>query len=273
MKMNKTEEKPNQYENINFPPQLKRILYAAIISFTVVLVIYFYHFHGKPGDAEQFAFFGDFLGGALNPTLTFLTVFLLIWSIRVQMHELELTRNEMEMTRDELKNSSEALNSSQQAQNLSYQLQLKEVKRKQLSESLSEQYRLLDEIWDKNLFELGNAGFITFNDIFDRGRHLNTGKVRAVTTNLAEMLDTNSEAYEDSHIAGYLRELQLIVCTISQFTSEMYNLTFLDSISVALFTKAKRINKKFLRLGILDQALYDKNIELIEIPKRNTLGI
>jgi hypothetical protein len=38
---------------------------------------------------------GDFIGGLLNPILTFLTVCLLIWSIRIQMVELRLTREEL----------------------------------------------------------------------------------------------------------------------------------------------------------------------------------
>ncbi len=36
--------------------------------------------------------FGDFVGGTLNPILTFITIALLIWSIRIQMSELKATR-------------------------------------------------------------------------------------------------------------------------------------------------------------------------------------
>lgn len=51
-------------------------------------------------DLEQFAQTGDFFGGFLNPILTFATIALLVWSIRLQMDELKQVSEELRMTKE-----------------------------------------------------------------------------------------------------------------------------------------------------------------------------
>lgn len=52
---------------------------------------------------------GDFIGGVLNPILTFLTFFLIVLSIFLQKKELGLTRIDLELSRDEMSRSANAL--------------------------------------------------------------------------------------------------------------------------------------------------------------------
>jgi hypothetical protein len=66
------------------------------VSFIVFMLgVYVANFNDGFGDANAFGTFGDFVGGALNPLLGFLTVWLLIKSIRFQIDELRLTREEV----------------------------------------------------------------------------------------------------------------------------------------------------------------------------------
>ena len=57
--------------------------------------------------------FGDFLGGILNPILSTLTIVLLIWSIRVQLNELKISREQHKFAIDQGKETLEQLVSSQ----------------------------------------------------------------------------------------------------------------------------------------------------------------
>ncbi|MCF6442526.1 hypothetical protein L1077_24155 [Pseudoalteromonas luteoviolacea] len=66
----------------------------------VLLLTYFLNFNGSFGNQGDFGAFGDFIGGILNPILTFLTIVILVYSIRLQVKELELTRNEIKETKD-----------------------------------------------------------------------------------------------------------------------------------------------------------------------------
>ncbi len=72
---------------------------TTIVSIVVVLAfgvltVYFANFHGAFGTQADFGAFGDFLGGILNPILSFATLSLLIWSINIQVRELKATTAE-----------------------------------------------------------------------------------------------------------------------------------------------------------------------------------
>ncbi|EOE6055759.1 hypothetical protein ACKJ8N_003564 [Vibrio cholerae] len=72
----------------------------AIVSITILLllIIYFSNFHNGFGDQATFGAFGDFVGGILNPILSFITILLLIYSLRFQLQELGYTRDEIKKT-------------------------------------------------------------------------------------------------------------------------------------------------------------------------------
>ena len=69
-----------------------------LIALILLLFAYFGNFHEGFGDQATFGAFGDFIGGVLNPILSFITVLLLIFSIRFQLQELSYTREEIKKT-------------------------------------------------------------------------------------------------------------------------------------------------------------------------------
>lgn len=89
------------------------ILLAIIAAF--LLTLYFMNFNGGWGNQGDFGAFGDFLGGVLNPILGFATVGLLIWSLKMQMNELALSRQELALTRQELAETKKETGLSRQA--------------------------------------------------------------------------------------------------------------------------------------------------------------
>lgn len=75
------------------------VFFIALLSIVALLGIYFLNFRGSFGSHEVFAQFGDFIGGALNPILGFLTVLLLIVSVWFQRQELSNVTEELEQMR------------------------------------------------------------------------------------------------------------------------------------------------------------------------------
>ena len=83
---------------------LSSLLVATSIAVVVVIAIGLVpniRFPGNP-DSEKFGTFGDFIGGALNPVLTFITFMALILTILIQQRELHLARTEFNRTADAL---------------------------------------------------------------------------------------------------------------------------------------------------------------------------
>ncbi|TMO54095.1 hypothetical protein [Pseudoalteromonas phenolica] len=120
---------------------MNRIPIFALVLTAVLFGYYlssFTSFFPLTGEAEnwgelrgQFGALGDFFGGLLNPVLSFCTIVLLIFSLRVQMGELSLSRKELKRTRlaheQQLKDAKFAANSTNeyqktQIENLEHQL-------------------------------------------------------------------------------------------------------------------------------------------------------
>lgn len=89
-------------ENFN----MKRVVYAffgiILLFIFTVLAVYFSNFSSEFGDQMIFGAFGDYMGGILNPVLSFFTICLLIISIHIQRVELVLTREELAGSKDQL---------------------------------------------------------------------------------------------------------------------------------------------------------------------------
>ena len=92
------QSKGDENEQDNFIKALFNILKFAVIAaiFLLAINVLIVHFTDKGG------VFGDFLGGVLNPILTFLTLFGLIITIVIQRQELKLARVEYEKTAEAL---------------------------------------------------------------------------------------------------------------------------------------------------------------------------
>jgi hypothetical protein len=92
------------------------ILYITFSVGTLV-IIYLSNFALKlPSDSpEQWGQMGDFFGGMLNPVLAFASFIALLYTIRLQSSELQLSRQELSETRQELKRSANAQENSVRA--------------------------------------------------------------------------------------------------------------------------------------------------------------
>lgn len=94
----------------HFKSVAKLLLAFTILSLFFVISPYVIRFGGglNFGQQNEFAQFGDYLGGVLNPILSFATIFLLLFTVKLQIDSLNLQAQEVEATRLELSQSREA---------------------------------------------------------------------------------------------------------------------------------------------------------------------
>jgi CRISPR/Cas system CSM-associated protein Csm2 small subunit len=107
------------------------IVLAAFLLLSTVFGVYWFYFRDLSisTDPAQWGVFGDYIGGTLNPILSFLTIILLAFTLILQLRqlsisstqlelshkELKLSRQELELTRAELKRTAEAQELSEKA--------------------------------------------------------------------------------------------------------------------------------------------------------------
>lgn len=118
-----TPDKESSNTNCNQKKQTKHdeykqkawILICASIFFSIaIFTSYFLNFHGGVSlDNADWGTFGDFIGGILNPIFGFLGLIALLWTINLQIKELEATRQELENTRQELARAAKAQENSE----------------------------------------------------------------------------------------------------------------------------------------------------------------
>ncbi|TXH70788.1 MAG: hypothetical protein E6Q83_04520 [Thiothrix sp.] len=79
----------------------------SVFAILGVLLFYFYHhfYQDISTNNADWGTFGDFLGGSLNPILSFLGLMALLLTIRLQLKELKETRDELKRAADAQANS------------------------------------------------------------------------------------------------------------------------------------------------------------------------
>lgn len=95
------------------PEKLQASLLSIMIIASIIILsvfsAYFLNFNDRISTSNSdWGTFGDFIGGTLNPILSFLGLIALLLTISLQSKELELTRNELELTRNELERTASA---------------------------------------------------------------------------------------------------------------------------------------------------------------------
>lgn len=88
------------------------LLFSAAIIFVLgIFAFYINTFSNKviTKDTQSFAFFGDFIGGTLNPILAFLAFLALLYTIKIQSDELSATREELKESRIAQQEQSDSL--------------------------------------------------------------------------------------------------------------------------------------------------------------------
>ncbi|AVI82480.1 hypothetical protein XJ28_01260 [Pseudomonas syringae pv. tomato] len=79
-----------------------KLIFTLIFSaFFAVYGIYFFKFHGPLSSGQDiWGQFGDFVGGTLNPILSFITIYLLYKTIVLQQESLQKTQESLALSRD-----------------------------------------------------------------------------------------------------------------------------------------------------------------------------
>lgn len=98
---------------------MKALLATLTTIFIAIYGLYFSKFHYKLSSSQEvWGQFGDFVGGTLNPILSFITIYILYRTIILQQESLkktndalELSQQTYELSRTELSKSSEILES------------------------------------------------------------------------------------------------------------------------------------------------------------------
>ncbi|PTB86850.1 hypothetical protein C9940_00520 [Pseudidiomarina aestuarii] len=147
------------------------IIVIIVFVLTIVVSIYaldiYYDKFSKNGlgNTEDFAKFGDYIGGILNPVLAFLTVSLLLLSIHLQSKELKAST-------EELKKTAEAMTESAEFQQKLLVLQTHNTLRQEIAENL-ELYHvkfktLLNEKFYLPKTTVHPRRFLSLTDIVDK---------------------------------------------------------------------------------------------------------
>ncbi len=113
-------EKLDSVQSKQLTKVLSWLLMVAATLICVAFLAYFQHFHsGFSFDQSVWGQFGDFLGGTINPILSFLSLLALVFTVALQARQLEIAREELqnskagleamrEATQQQLKHSREA---------------------------------------------------------------------------------------------------------------------------------------------------------------------
>jgi len=89
------EESENEEER-DFNIDLRWMAYFAVACSMLILCVYGFYFDGEISTSqEHWAWFGDFIGGILNPIYAFLALIALLLTISLQLKEMKATRKEL----------------------------------------------------------------------------------------------------------------------------------------------------------------------------------
>lgn len=127
------------------------IFAAATLAILGALTLYFLEFpNSLPNERDTWGMFGDFMGGVLNPILSFLALIALLSTLYFQSEELKISRADAIESRKELSRSAKA----QEELGL---LQLKQLKIQEFSTKISV-IKLLLSYDGTKLMEFFNGG-------------------------------------------------------------------------------------------------------------------
>ena len=82
---------------------LRLLVGSAIVLVVSVFAAYFLAFNsGLSVQQEVWGQFGDFVGGTLNPILSFFSLLALVFTVTLQVHQLDIARAELKNSQSEL---------------------------------------------------------------------------------------------------------------------------------------------------------------------------
>lgn len=135
------------------------LIFATATSITVMVFgFYFMNFNSELStDQNIWGVFGDFIGGTLNPILSFLALIALLLTVVLQSKQLELSRRELQETKEAMQESAKAQQKMQIAQ-------AKQAKAMEISARMTAITKLLEQneeaLKDLNLHKTESAATI-----------------------------------------------------------------------------------------------------------------
>jgi type III secretory pathway component EscU len=173
--MSKLEHELENLDNENaFFFLLKWGIVIVVFTFIILLCIYAYHFRLPLGTQSDFGAFGDFIGGTINPLLTFLSVMALIVTLRLQIAELRYTKNEL---KEALKERKEANNIAKNAESLHEERAHAEYARnclRDVQSILAQQSEISVELFHRNVLRT-----VTVRNVIQQHRQFSKHVIKA----------------------------------------------------------------------------------------------
>lgn len=148
-----TLENNKKHSNLYWSLPLSIIVIFLLVGFYTAYQLFSTH-NAAEESLQPLALLGDFIGGFFNPLFGFVTVILLIVSLRVQIHELRVANNELSLSRLETAKSSEAV--VKQFEHIERQKKVSELEsllksyQEVYKDNLNKEWPIVDKLLDEN---------------------------------------------------------------------------------------------------------------------------
>lgn len=225
------------------------IFIASIAAIVSVFASYFYFFNYELSIKQEiWGVFGDFIGGTLNPILSFLALLALLITIAIQNKQLFLSRKELELTKIELAKTAEA--AQKQANHFE-----KESKRTDIYRIIEKLSTRINKNFNENRIEPAPNGNrpLSVHSALKRGDDVNNNK------ELKWLYDN----YQNTHTDTYrtVKWLENDLARLAHYITSYEEATETKSLGTPLpeFYRSEfgHIVLVFHKLGMVKQHLYD----------------
>lgn len=223
------------------------IFVSALLSILIVYGFYFFKFNGDLSiKHEVWGGFGDFIGGTLNPILSFLALIALLVTIKIQTNQLFLSRRELELTKVELEKTADAT-----------QKQADHLERESIRSDI---YKIIDKL-SSRINENFNSENLTF--VMGRSISLNSIFIHGMDLNKNLLLEQMHDDYQDdsSHTFTVIKWIESDLIRLSYYI-ELYEGVSKSSKTTTPFNKFYRDEFEVIVMGLfplnmVKQEVYD----------------
>lgn len=146
---------------------------ALLLAFAGAILLaafcaYFQEFHGGFSPKQEiWGQFGDFVGGTVNPILSFLTLIALVLTVVLQIRQLDLAREELNNSKAELESTRKELERSADTQRITARALEEQAKHAVIAAQLAA-LRASLEITSESFRQAQNAGVLAGPDTYQQ---------------------------------------------------------------------------------------------------------
>ncbi|MDH1975793.1 putative phage abortive infection protein [Aliarcobacter butzleri] len=238
---------------------LNWILIIAVCLFIGLIIAYFSFIISQEDTVKSnWGTFGDFIGGTLNPIFALFSLFAIIYTIKIQTKELELSREELEATRKELEGSRIA----QQEQSESLKLQNQATKLQMFENTFFKLFEQHNEMLDNCYNSHGIISILNYqsNRVNDVGEVLKDANKNELIDNFRYTNQHNNAVKNYFMVLYQLLKFIDIQCIKNNFDAKFFT-NMVRAILDNEILKALAINI----VAYKDFAQYKKYVERYEL--------